>query len=171
MFSLGGWSPRIPTGFLVSRGTRDPARGLRCSRTGLSPSLAGLSRPLRLHVQLPYRGPTTPEVHAPPVWAGPRSLAATRRIAIAFSSSGYLDVSVPRVCPACAVIRLSTDRVSPFGHPGINACVQLPQAYRSLPRPSSPLCAKASTVRRTCLISKLLLLAVSRWLSTTAQAS
>ena len=42
-------------------------------------------------------------------------------------------------------------RVSPFGHPGITACVQLPQAYRSLPRPSSPLGAKASTVRRIVL--------------------
>ncbi len=38
-------------------------------------------------------------------------------------------------------------RVAPFGNPGITARVQLPQAYRSLPRPSSPLCAKASTVR------------------------
>jgi hypothetical protein len=32
------------------------------------------------------------------VWAVPVSLAATWGIAIAFSSSGYLDVSVPRVC-------------------------------------------------------------------------
>ena len=32
------------------------------------------------------------------VWAVPVSLAATQGIAIAFSSSGYLDVSVPRVC-------------------------------------------------------------------------
>jgi len=30
---------------------------------------------------------------------------------------------------------------------GSNACVQLPVAYRSLPRPSSPLKAKASTMR------------------------
>ena len=37
-------------------------------------------------------------------------------------------------------------RVSPFGHPRIKACLRLPEAYRSLPRPSSPLCAKASTV-------------------------
>jgi hypothetical protein len=29
----------------------------------------------------------------------------------------------------------------------INACVRLPEAYRSLPRPSSPVSAKASTVR------------------------
>ena len=26
VFRLGGWSPRLPTGFLVSRGTLDPAR-------------------------------------------------------------------------------------------------------------------------------------------------
>ena len=49
------------------------------------------------------------------------------------------------------VIRLAADRVAPFGNPGIKVRVQLPQAYRSLPRPSSPLCAKASTVRRTLL--------------------
>ena len=48
------------------------------------------------------------------------------------------------------MIDLAADRVSPFGHPGITAHVQLPQAYRSLSRPSSPLDAKASTV---CLIA------------------
>ena len=32
------------------------------------------------------------------VWANPVSLAATQGIAFAFSSSGYLDVSVPRYC-------------------------------------------------------------------------
>ena len=31
------------------------------------------------------------------VWPLPRSLAATRGIDVSFSSSGYLDVSVPRV--------------------------------------------------------------------------
>ena len=45
------------------------------------------------------------------------------------------------------IIDLAADGVAPFGDPGITACLQLPQAYRSLPRPSSPLCAKASTVR------------------------
>lgn len=32
------------------------------------------------------------------VWAFPVSLAATQGIDVSFSSSGYLDVSVPRVC-------------------------------------------------------------------------
>ncbi len=35
--------------------------------------------------------------------------------------------------------------VSPFGNPRIKACSQLPAAYRSVPRPSSPPRAKAST--------------------------
>ena len=53
----------------------------------------------------------------------------------------------PGFAPLDEVTQVAPRRVSPFGHPGINACVQLPQAYRSLPRPSSPLGAKASTVR------------------------
>jgi hypothetical protein len=36
--------------------------------------------------------------------------------------------------------------VAPFGNPRINASVQLPEAYRSFTRPSSPPYAKASTV-------------------------
>jgi hypothetical protein len=45
---------------------------------------------------------------------------------------------------------LAPRRVAPFGHLGITACVPLPRAYRSLPRPSSPLCAQASP---TCHLS------------------
>jgi hypothetical protein len=42
---------------------------------------------------------------------------------------------------------VATGRVSPFGHRWITDCVRLPSAYRSLPRPSSPLCAQASPTR------------------------
>jgi hypothetical protein len=35
--------------------------------------------------------------------------------------------------------------VSSFGHPRIDACTRLPGAYRSVPRPSSALGAKAFT--------------------------
>src|SRR2546421_6127491 len=45
---------------------------------------------------------------------------------------------------------LTDRRVAPFGHLGITACVPLPRASRSLPRPSSPPCAQASP---TCLHS------------------
>ena len=40
----------------------------------------------------------------------------------------------------------STSRVAPFGNLGIKGYLHLPQAYRSLSRPSSPPRAKASTV-------------------------
>src|SRR6266516_4397589 len=64
------------------------------------------------------------------------------------------------------MIGLTTDRVAPFGDPGITACLQLPQAYRSLPRPSSPPCAKASTVRPYALD-----LSVSVWFLNTTHTT
>ena len=42
--------------------------------------------------------------------------------------------------------RLLTCRIAPFGNLRIKACLQLPEAYRSLPRPSSALGAKAFTL-------------------------
>ena len=48
VYRLGGWSLRLPTGFPVSRGTLDPACCARPSPTGLSPSLAGFPKAIRL---------------------------------------------------------------------------------------------------------------------------
>ena len=50
----------------------------------------------------------------------------------------------PGFAPHIAVTGVPAGRVSPFGHPGLIARVQLPPAYRGLPRPSSPPCAQAS---------------------------
>ena len=48
VFSLGGWSPHLQTGCHVSRPTYRLLSTTRSiSRTGPSPSLAGLSRPFR----------------------------------------------------------------------------------------------------------------------------
>ena len=44
-----------------------------------------------------FVSPTTPEQRIDQVWANPLSLATTYGITIVFSSSRYLDVSVPRV--------------------------------------------------------------------------
>ena len=96
VFSLGGWSPQIRSGFHVPRPTREHC--LSCTRislTGLSPSSARLSRRVLLSVPLDHAGPTTPGLSQ--VWALPVSLAATTGISIDLFSSGYLDVSVPRV--------------------------------------------------------------------------
>ena len=69
------------------------------------------------------------------VWANSVSLAATQEIAFAFSSSGYLDVSVPRVCLHTLCIQVKIlfhyeQWVSPFGNLRIKAYLQLPEAYR-----------------------------------------
>ena len=97
--------------------------------------------------------------------AGPRSLATTSGVSVDFLSSGYLDVSVPRVCffnPMYSGKRYLVNPivecrgrqqqpsfrwVSPFGNSWIKAYSQLPMTYRRVSRPSSPLTAKASTKR------------------------
>ena len=52
---------------------------------------------------------TAAAYHASTVWAVPRSLAATEGISVDFFSSGYLDVSVPRVrhCTLCIQMQLT----------------------------------------------------------------
>ena len=45
VFRLGGWSPRIPTGFHVSGGTLDTRCQSSLSSTGLSPSVVGFPTP------------------------------------------------------------------------------------------------------------------------------
>ena len=51
------------------------------------------------------------------VWALPLSLAATKEIDVSFSSSGYLDVSVPRVPSGKLCIGLSVLKVYLSGFP------------------------------------------------------
>ena len=101
--------------------------------------------PLRFNVLYAIH---TPGVLLRAVWSLPLSLAATRRISFDFSSSGYLDVSVPRVPHVRLfyspyVHRLFACVVSQFGYPRIIAYLQLPAAFRSLSRPSSAPDAKA----------------------------
>ena len=69
------------------------------SLTGLSPSSASLSRNFRSAI-VRCRLPATPVVRRPPVWPLSSSLATTKEIEFSFFSSGYLDVSLPRV-PSC----------------------------------------------------------------------
>ena len=88
----------------------------------------------------------------PPVWPLPRSLATTSGISVDFSSSPYLDVSVQAVphvhlFDSMHVTGGLLQWVSPFGHLRINAYLQLPEAYRSLSRPSSAPDAKAFPLR------------------------
>ena len=88
----------------------------------------------------------------PLVWPLPRSLATTSGISVDFSSSPYLDVSVQAVpyvhlFDSMHVDRVLLCRVSPFGNLRINGYLHLPEAYRSLSRPSSAPDAKAFPLR------------------------
>ena len=118
---LGGWSPLLPTRFLVSRGTLDHSHlalpfvyrsvtfyGLPFQVVRLG--LASLMLVLNPRVDIRratvdfrsyfrfYRRSKVENRMSIRVWALPCSLAATEGISFDYSSSGYLDVSVHRVC-------------------------------------------------------------------------
>ena len=94
----------------------------------------------------------TPKVFLPSVWPPPLSLATTRGISVDVFSSPYLDVSVqavPHVHLFCSmhVTGVLLQWVSPFGNLRIIGYLLLPEAYRSLSRPSSAPDAKAFPLR------------------------
>ena len=57
-----------------------------------------------------------------PVWALPRSLAATNRIDVSFSSSPYLDVSVQEVPSVYLCIQYTVTEVFSAGLPHSEIC-------------------------------------------------
>ena len=96
-----------------------------------------------------------PRIARNPVWALSLSLAATHKIDVSFSSSGYLDVSVHRVPSVNLWIQLTVTEVSSAGFPHSDICgsrdicssPQLFAAYhvfRRLLVPRHPPCALIS---------------------------
>ena len=88
----------------------------------------------------------------PSVWPLPRSLATTCGISVDVFSSPYLDVSVQAVphvhlFDSMHVTGVLLQWVSPFGNLRIIGYLLLPEAYRSLSRPSSAPDAKAFPLR------------------------
>jgi hypothetical protein len=106
--------------------------------------------PLRRAV--PGASGTSQENH----WPRPLSLATTDGVSGALLSQSTILMSFP---PATEMFQFAGFAslaygfsqgyphgwVAPFGDPGINDRSHLPRAFRSVPRPSSPLSAKAST--------------------------
>ena len=146
VFSLGGWSPQLRARFLVPGATQEHCYDrVWLSATGLSPSLAPRSRGVHVARTVACAGPTTPSPQGARFGLDPfRSplLRTSRLISLPpgtemFQFPGF--ASVRRRMTA-----ITGGRVAPFGHLGITACVPLPRASRSLPRPSSPPCAQAS---------------------------
>ena len=136
----------------MSRGTLDPALLLSVSPTGLSPSLAGLSRTVPLQSEV-INAVRTPECthsglgsfHFARRYFENRVFFLFLRLLRCFSSPGSL--------PQTYVFSLGYSLRSGFPHSDISGSklhCQLPRAFRRLARPSSPVIAKAST---TCTYS------------------
>ena len=64
VFSLGGWSPLLPTGFLVSRGTPDPGLSLAAFAYGAFTLFRAPFQklPLATHLIMPVHNPAHPRV-------------------------------------------------------------------------------------------------------------
>ena len=91
----------------MSRGTLDPAGSALASDTGLSPSLAGCSKAVLLPLLNPSCSPN-PAMHASRFGLFRVRSPLLTESNVSFSSSGYLDVSVPRVpflqlCIGCRI--------------------------------------------------------------------
>ena len=100
----------------MSRPTLDPARRLGISDTRLSLSPAGLPSPFSYLTSATTQ--SEPRNARITVWALSISLAATLEIdKFSFSSSGYLDVSVPRVPHVQLCIHCTLTEVSSAGFP------------------------------------------------------
>ena len=96
---MEGGPPRFRQDSSCPAVLRYALHGARISRTGPSPSLAGLPRPFRCPCTFLHAlgRPTTPCMSPRTVWAPPRSLAATGGISFDFYSCWYLDGSLPSV--------------------------------------------------------------------------
>ena len=108
------------------------------SPTGLSPSLAYLSRYFRSAI-VSCRSPATPVVRRPPVWPLSSSLATTKEIEFSFFSSGYLDVSLPRVPSYETIDSSHGDQALPW--PGSPIRISMDQCLLAAPHGFSQLIA------------------------------
>ena len=134
----------------MSRGTLDPALLSPISPTGLSPSLAGLSRSVSLSSKV-INAVRTPGCTHPGLgsfrfarrYFGNHCCFLFLRLLRCFSSPGSLRIPMDSVYGDGGFLR----RVSPFRDPWIAGYLHLPMAFRSLSRLSSALSAQASSLR------------------------
>ncbi len=121
VFSLAGWCRHLQTGFHRSRPTQFTTYSIPC--TGLSPPLAAVSTAFHYTIHS-LMGSSLFARH----YSGNQLRSLFLRVLRCFSSPRSRSHAMS-----------STWQVSPFGHPRIYDRLHLPAAFRSLPRPSSPL--------------------------------
>jgi hypothetical protein len=129
--------------------------GFGISVTGLLPSVAGLSRtssPIPNLCDSHVRRPTTPPAEGRRFGLFPFRSPLLRESLLLSLPQGTKMFQFPWYAPIHPMdsgggTGSSSRWVAPFGNPRITACLRLPEAFRSSPRPSSAPGAKASTVR------------------------
>ena len=143
----------------MSRATQDTANFIILTCTGFSPSLIRFSKQFQFKL-FPYVAVLQPQFCRNKIGLGSSAFARhySRNHCYFLLLKVLRCFSSLRSPLSLIGDRPSTCRVAPFGHPRIYAYLQLPEAFRSLSRPSSPPIAKASTIR-----PYLLLLFFSIW--------
>ena len=144
------WSAWIHTAFHVCRITQEHPRASLDFGYGGITLYAGTFQFPHLSIEVPRRGPTTPGTSPRFGLFRFRSPLLTEsilflflRLLRCFTSPGVATLSL---CIQERTMRYYSHQVTPFGNLRINAYLPLPEAYRSLSRPSSPVSTKASTV-------------------------
>ena len=149
------WSAQIHTAFHVCRITQEHPRASLDFGYGGITLFAGTFQFLNLSIEVPRRGPTTPGT-------SPRFGLFRFRSPLLTESILFLFLRLLRcfTSPGIACFSLTSPfkglqkktmayynhQVTPFGNLRIKAYLPLPEAYRSLSRPSSPVSTKAFTV-------------------------
>ena len=150
VFRLGGWAPRLLTGFLVSADTLDTANFTRYFTYRTLTFFGRFSHTVRLYLMIVHRGPNPEGITT----SGLASSAFARHysrnlvwflflpLLRCFSSGGSPRIPIDSVyVPWFFIMGVPT-----FGNLRIEAYLQLPAAYRSLSRPSSAPNAKAFSI-------------------------
>jgi hypothetical protein len=145
VFSLGGWSPQIQSGFLGPRPTRDPRSppyprfAYRTLTSCRGPFQAASAPKNMCGGHQPHRGPTTPRRTRHGLGSSPFDRLYSGNLDLISLPPGTEMFQFPG---SASTLRWMTGhdtrRVPPFGYPRITGCLLLPWAFRSLPRPSSP---------------------------------
>ena len=162
IFSLTQWSGQIPTTFHGGGGTREHTSGRRRNLAYGTITLCGAG--------IPPASAIPSFCNSPRGWRAPQGMSHYPSVAKAATMAPHWfrlfpfrspllreshSLSFPRATKRFCFARFGSLRegcrpmswrVSPFGHPRITACLRLPGAYRSLPRPSSLPVAEASTI-------------------------
>ena len=129
VFSLTRWSSLIHSGFHVPRTTRDSASIFPLSATGLSPPMVQYSV-ASPSFQIPYRCPSTPRIKTLGLGYFPfRSPLLGESLLLSLPPATKM-FQFAGFALAGLYIQPAVLRVAPFGNPRIDACFQLPGAYR-----------------------------------------